>query len=147
MTTIDHRGRRHRARLAVVVLALLLGLIGMHALSLHGANTGSTASPAADYGTHTASHVSPDVDHGIDHATSDDGVGDHGGHSGHGSGAMLMICLAVLAATLSLLWPALARGVGHIQFLRLTPTRIAPLRSLRLGTGPPPVWQFSVIRC
>ncbi|GAB3988987.1 DUF6153 family protein [Nocardioides marmoraquaticus] len=158
MTTTDRRGRGNRARLAVVVLGLLLGLLGMHALSMHGANAAPDANQAADHGTHTASHA-PDTaaladasaeaaDKAPRAATAGGGHdGGMSGHGGHNSGAMLMICLAVLAVALSLLWPALARGLGYVTLPRLTLTRIAPIRSLRLGTGPPSVWQFSVIRC
>jgi len=150
--------RGHRARLAVTVVAVLLGLLGMHALSTHGLGAASevTASPRSTSSTVQPDSASPGHPAGHPAAHADGltapvqlatGHDDHQGHGGHDGTAMLMMCLAVLAAALSLLWPGLVRRLGFLRLPRLGAASLSLGRSLRLDTGPPPAWQFSVIRC
>ena len=143
--------------LAVFVVALVLGILGMHALSSHA------SASAADLGAHTAMSGTGSQPGGVAAAvaaegpasgavvervaTSDAaGSAQHGEH--HGAG-MVMLCAAMLAATA-------AATLLLILGLRRTPRLWAILRARstttrsstsRPGSGPPPVWQFSVIRC
>ena len=73
---------------------------------------------------------------------------DHG--SGQHADHLLMLCAAMLAvAALLLLAGLLVRAVRPVRlvgaFESLAPT--ATVRSWVRATGPPPAWQFSVIRC
>ena len=132
----------HRAALAALVAALVVGILGMHALTLHGPSSEAyAAAPAAAHGDHGTTHepapsgpVGSAPDHGSDH------------HSDH----LLMLCAAMLAvAALLLLAGLLVRAVRPVRlvgaFTSLAPT--ATVRSWVRATGPPPAWQFSVIRC
>ncbi len=157
-TTVTPR-RALDARLLVTVVGVLMGLLGMHALTAPSishdtAPAAGLAAPAATHdGTANGSHATIGG-----HATStgETNAGaaarsapaeDTGGHGSHSPGSMLMMCLAVLAVALSLLWPLLrALDTGSLRLPRPTGARL-PTRHLRLGTGPPPAWQFSVIRC
>ncbi|MBM7507501.1 hypothetical protein JOE61_001315 [Nocardioides salarius] len=134
--------------LLVAVAALVLGILGMHALGLHGVGvshgapaSGVSVAPAAD-STGTA------VEHGAHHGTV--AAADEGHGLPHGAAEMVVLCAAMLAAAAGMLL-ALA-GLRH-----RAPPVWAELRSalaLRVtsrarpgGTGPPAVWEFSVVRC
>jgi hypothetical protein len=132
----------HRAALAALVAALVVGILGMHALTLHGPSSEAYAvATAPAHGDHAAA----------DGAASSAPVGsapDHG--SGHHADHLLMLCAAMLAvAALLLLASLLVRIVRPVRlvgaFAPLAPT--ATVRSWVRATGPPPAWQFSVIRC
>lgn len=147
------------ARLLVTVVGVLLGLLGMHALTAPGAghDPAPAASHAAPAGAHDRTHDDRHAAHAHAASTVDESTGasasgapvkDEGGHGSHSPGSMLMMCLAVLAVAVTLLWPRLrSRATGFLRLPRLTGTRLVPARPLGLGTGPPPAWQFSVIRC
>ncbi len=133
-----------RVGILVAVAAVVLGILGMHALSLHGtAATG--ASPAG--GLHAVSDHTPAE---ATTATADAPDGEHdSGHGGAGHDAV-MLCVAMLAAAAGMLL-ALA-GLRH----RAPPVwaELPAALALRVtararpgGTGPPPVWEFSVVRC
>ncbi len=137
----------HRAALAALVAALVVGILGMHALTLHGPSSEAYAAPigATAHGEHASGH-------GDAHEPATTGpagsVTDHG--SGHHSDHLLMLCAAMLAvAALLLLAGLLVRAVRPVRlvgaFASLAPT--ATVRSWVRATGPPPAWQFSVIRC
>ena len=72
-----------------------------------------------------------------------------GSHAGHGLASMVMLCVAMLAAAgltwLVLLVAGLFRSLLPAAFWPAV-VREQPLRWAR-GSGPPYVWQFSVIRC
>lgn len=153
-------GRALDARLLVTVVGVLMGLLGMHALTAPSSHdTARAAAPAdpapaaAHDGTANSSHAMSD---GRATSTAEANAGapksgvaaEHtGGHGSHWPGSVLMMCLAVIAVALSLLWPlARALAAGFLRLPRLTGARL-PTRHLELGTGPPPAWQFSVIRC
>lgn len=145
------RGRR--ALLTLAGLALVLGLLGMHTLALHGVSgehaadggDGATSSgPSAHAGHQVLDRRAPT---GAEHtrvAAGDD-------RSGHGTGHAMMLCVAMIAAAAgAVLLQLLLRRVPRSRW-RVGPRRVgAPARGLapeRLATGPPAVWEFSVIRC
>lgn len=146
------------ARLGAV-LVIVLGIFGMHALSHHGITHAEptpgiatlAASMTADVATGHAHHqpwATPHSTPATDtHAT--DSRDDAGG-TGHGLGEMVMLCVAMLAATatvLSLL--AFIRRVPRVWVvLRPTATYFYSAAWLNpTGSRPPPEWRFSVIRC
>ena len=132
--------------LLVAVAALLLGILGMHALGRHGVSHGapapgvSVAPPAGATGTA--------VEHGAHHGT--EAAADEGHGPQHGAAEMVVLCAAMLAAAAGML--LVLAGLRH-----RAPPVWAELRSalaLRVtsrarpgGTGPPAVWKFSVVRC
>lgn len=143
------------ALLAAVVASIVLGIIGMHALSTHGV-IGST-----DHSTMTAPVTSPmtgahgDMSGGTLASPSSQSLAgiastapDSG--DGHHMGTMVMLCLAMLTAAAAALLLLLAglRRRPHVWIHRpAIPTTVIKWVTARLGTGPPYVWQFSVIRC
>lgn len=151
------------ALLAAVVVSVVLGIIGMHALSTHGV-MGTT-----DHSAMTSPVISPVTSpvtspmpgsHGDmsgDPLTSAV-AGAHAGMSsmspqeghGHSLGSMVMLCFAMLAATagaLLLLLLGLRRQPRVWAHRPAVPTTVTQWVTAQLGTGPPYVWQFSVIRC
>lgn len=136
----------HRAALAALVAALVVGILGMHAITLHDPSSQAyAAAPAAAHGDHAAGHGD----------THESATGVPAGSapeegSGHHADHLLMLCAAMLAvAALLLLLGLLVRAVRPVRrvgaFESLAPT--ATVRSWVRATGPPPAWQFSVIRC
>jgi hypothetical protein len=72
------------------------------------------------------------------------------GGDGHNLGSMVMLCFAMLAATagaLLLLLLGLHRKPRVWAHRPTVPTTVSRWVTARRGTGPPYVWQFSVIRC
>lgn len=144
-------GRAVPGLLAAVVVSIVLGILGMHALSTHGvmgeadhgghpAMSGMSSDTAAPAGS-----LVPEAD------PSGDGSGSGEG-GGHDMGGMVMLCAAMLAATAAALLLLAALGTRHTpRFWALLPTAVTTTTTgwvtSRLGTGPPPVWEFSVIRC
>lgn len=143
------------ALLAAVVVSIVLGIIGMHALSTHGVigSTDHSAMTSPPTSSMTGSHgdmpafsqtsAVPEAHTGIASPAPDRG-------DGHHMGKMVMLCLAMLAATaaaLLLLLVALRLRPRVWAHRPATPTTITTWFTARHGTGPPYVWQFSVIRC
>lgn len=139
--------------LLVAVLAVLFGILGMHALNSHGAMAGQTSggaqhqmssSSAPEQGHTTAATVVVNLGQAIDPASSDALSAPAG--SGHGPTGMLMLCLAMLVAvalTVAAVWRS-----GKPLWRRLRPPHVVGrLRAAARGAGPPPSWEFSVIRC
>lgn len=131
------------ALLAAVVVSVVLGILGMHALDTHGVagggHRGTSAHPA---------HGHPDpagapVAHSPVGATLLDASA-----GGHGTGEMVMLCVAMLAAAGAALL-LLLRPRVHVPWARLrhVATAVARLLPGRRATGPPLAWRFSVIRC
>lgn len=153
---------RRRPALAFLVTALVLGILGMHALASHV--TPATSAPSPDMSSMVgmtrgmAASVADQVDDSSRaNASNADAAGLQTGHGSakgpdHGSGdamSMLMLCAVMLsAATFTLL--ALL-GVGMVRPLLPAAFHPAVVRARALqwlrGAGPPPEWQFSVIRC
>ena len=153
------RALRVRARARVsgcavrgaLVGALVTGILGMHAIASHGTSVAPMAAAAASSITTSLTGAdTPSVD---GHRAMDDRAADpaltseHG--SGHEMGAMVMLCVVMLAAAGLTLIILLVLGLLR----RVLPAAFHPAavhtqaRPWVRGTGPPPAWQFSVIRC
>ncbi|OSY34624.1 MULTISPECIES: DUF6153 family protein [Pseudonocardia] len=133
--------RRYGLQLVLLVLPVLLGLVGMHALVV------PAAAPAPDTGHQVAvaASVAGPTDHRADAASAppsapvaaaadhDPMPADHGEHDAH----LLHLCLAVLAAA------GLALLAAWLFLGRLTlPVSVTPARQLAHGMPaqrPPPV--------
>lgn len=165
--------RRAEGWLIVLVGALVAGIFGMHALASHGTTepiVGSVAeavgSSDASLGAATTSAMSTTTDivarwdsgpsdtahDAHSHGSPQSAIGastavQHDG-SGHPMSSMVMLCVVVLAAAVTLL----GLLTGGLRTPRLPDTfapaavRTAAHQWVR-GAGPPPEWQFSVIRC
>lgn len=150
-----------RVGLAVLIAALVGGILGMHALASHGTSAAPAAASNATSLTGTTPHHhsamlsvdSHEVDVPAAGPHSTDAVtgagGDPGSGPGHDMASMVMQCIGMLAAAAL---PLLARlAVGFVRPLR--PAVFLPADVLERtfhwvrSTGPPSVWQFSVIRC
>ena len=119
-----------RAILLVAAVGVALGIVGMHGVGLHsvvGADHGAMAIPASTSHDHPPS---PD-----DHAPDDH--------------APIGLCIAVLTAAAGLLLLAFVLARRPTWLLRRLPSGRAwrMPRHLVPGTAPPPVWEFSVVRC
>ena len=144
---------RASALLVPAVLAVVLGILGMHGLSTHGATAATGAgTPLVD--TAPAAAAEHATSHTIDHAaghSSGHAAGHADQHEHGGAGSTVMLCVAMLvaaAATLVTLlvrrsWPALTRAAQAPFARRSHPRPALP----RVGTGPPSSWRFSVVRC
>ena len=140
-TVADMGNRRHGLQLVLLVLPVLLGLVGMHALVAPAAfpatDTGHQVAVGVSVAGHTdlradaasappSAPVSAAADHGPVPA-------DHGEHDGH----LLHLCLAVLAAV------GLALLAAWVFLGRLTlPVSVTSARQLAHGMPaqrPPPV--------
>jgi hypothetical protein len=139
------QGRALPALLGAVVASILLGIIGMHALSIGGVmgmdmgTDHSAMTSAADSGPTTGTEA---------HAGTSSTAPDSG--DGHSTGSMMMLCFAMLvAAAGTVLWVFLGlRRKPRIWAHRpAIPHGLNGWVSARLATGPPYAWQFSVIRC
>jgi Family of unknown function (DUF6153) len=141
--------------LAALVAALVVGILGMHALTTHGTTAAPVAATSSTVATHATSMV-PSASHdaranAAEHTSGTAaGVVDADSGSGHDAGSMAMLCVVMLAgAALTLL----VLLVVSVRRPLLLPASFAPavVRARVLewvgGTGPPPVWRFSVIRC
>ncbi|GAB3028885.1 hypothetical protein GCM10011376_15270 [Nocardioides flavus (ex Wang et al. 2016)] len=158
-----------RTALAGLITALVVGILGMHALANHGTAAALTAATAATaaMGTSSTSMTSMssrdasvaggDSHAGHAHAAAAAGASTEGAaigvdadsSSGHGMNHMVMLCVVMLAVAALTLLVRLASG----SFQPLLPAAFKPavvrervLRWVR-GTGPPPAWRFSVIGC
>jgi uncharacterized protein DUF6153 len=133
--------------LAAGVVAIVLGIVGMHALNTHGVMSDTDHASMTDpmTGTMSASHADTAGVRTTEVAAAPDGG------NGHDMGDMVMLCVSMLAAaavTLLLLL-ALTRRIPRSWTRQrpAPPVRLTRWVAARLGTGPPPVWEFSVIRC
>jgi hypothetical protein len=149
-------GRVRPGLLAPVVVAIVLGILGMHGIDAHGVHRhgaladARAATPPVAVGT---AHASVAPDHGDAHLPSRSGadaviaaVGDPGDVGG--TGGMVMLCVAMLAGAAAVLLAVLGRpprAWAVVQRARGVWPAAPP--ALRIGTGPPHVWRFSVIRC
>lgn len=152
-----------RTALAAVVAALVVGILGMHALATHG-TTPATASAAAAASSMAMTGGMPapepttsgDSHQGREHAVTSgastsaaDNAADTGSGSGHDMGTMAMLCVVMLAAAALTLLVLLAVRIVRPLLPAAFHPAAAPARTLQWvrGTGPPHVWAFSVIRC
>lgn len=135
-----------RPTLLLGVAAIVLGILGMHGLSVQGA-AADPAHPVATTAAHSEAHPGGAHPEG---AQSEGVPGPHHGGGSHDMGSMVMLCAAMLAAAAAglLALRALRRGFPPSWTIaRSTPGPRAPAWFTPVGTGPPPVWRFSVIRC
>lgn len=153
---------------AVLVAALVVGILGMHALASHDASSTPMAptpsstmrmtGTATMTSAHEAAMASGDSLNGRAHfaqssmaatGSSVEVGADPGSGSGHGMAMMVMLCVVMLAAAALTLLALLAIGVLrrlHPEAFMPAAVRKRALQWVR-GTGPPHQWQFSVIRC
>lgn len=127
-------------------LTIVLGIFGMHALAHHG-TTQEPAPPMSAGATPSAMTMAAGLAYDSDsHGTAAGNTGE----PGRSLGGVVMLCVAMLvAAAASLLGIlGLLRRVPRVWAV-LCPTVIARVarQVAPRGTGPPSVWQFSVIRC
>lgn len=153
--TTDTSSRAVPTLLAAVVASIVLGIVGMHALSTHGVMgiTDHATMPSPVTGLTTGAHGDMSAGSVPGHT-----AGARAGMSsttpaeedGHSLGSMVMLCFAMLAAaagTLLLLFLGLCRRPRVRAHRPTVPAAVTRWVTARLGTGPPYVWQFSVIRC
>lgn len=140
-TAADAVRRRARPVLLLTVAALVLGILGMHALTTHGASH----APGADTtgATHGAHHATAEPASSVPAVTPGDAGGD-----GHAGGTALL-CAVMLAAAggAVLLLSALRRSGASWRVPPPVLRTLVRRTTSRLSTGPPPAWEFSVIRC
>ena len=143
-----------------LVAALVAGILGMHALTAHGAApTATSRSAAAAHPAAIAAGTSHDVHDplAMTRATGPDAganaVPRSGRESGHGPGHELggtaALCVLVLAAAgLALLVLHVAGPLlrGRLKVFEPLAARIRTVTWIR-GNGPPADWKYSVIRC
>ena len=142
--------------LAPVVVTIVLGILGMHGVDAHGVNMhGAMAHAAAATSSRSVMPVhGPVAAAGEDqHATShsERGVAGQSSSDAGGTGGMVMLCVAMLAgAAAAVLGLLVRRGrLPKVWAVLQLAQRSGRTMShvLRVGTGPPSVWRFSVIRC
>ena len=136
------RARARSVGLAALVAALVLGILGMHAL---GAGAHAAAPDQSDLTGMTGMAdpvATTSEDHGPLHASDHAPLPHHGG--------MLVLCALMLAGAavwlLLLLVRRRVRGPLLPPALQPAPALLRAVRWAR-DTGPPPVWEFSVVRC
>lgn len=135
------RAGARSAGLCALVAALVLGILGMHAL---GAGAHARADAHDMSGAVPMGVTGPDhgVDHGSQHPSDHHPVPHHGG--------VLVLCALMLAGAavwlLLLLVRRRVRGALLPPALQPAPALLRAVRWVR-DTGPPPVWEFSVVRC
>lgn len=125
---------RPRLLLGALVALLALGLLGMHEMTVHDVEQTHAVMPRAP-GPHAA-QAAPDVV-----ATSD-----AMGAMGDNMGQMVTACLAVLTG-LVVVALALAALVARVPRRQCRPGLRTSPASWQMPNAPPPVWEFSVIRC
>lgn len=136
--------------LASAVAAVIVGLLGMHALLPHSTHGDAVAaSTQADHAA--ADHTAADhtaADHRAAGPADDPGRADAGDGQATDA-AVLCAALLLSAAGTSLLLRALVGRAPRAWRLRRAsePPRAAVARTARRATGPPPEWAFSVVRC
>ena len=148
-----------RTALAAFVAALVVGILGMHALAARGTTPNPAAASSMAMTGGMPAHettTSGDSPHGQAHAVTSgastsaaDNEADTGSGSGHDMGTMAMLCVVMLAAAALTLLVLLAVRIVRPLLPAAFHHAAAPARALQWGrgTGPPHVWAFSVIRC
>ena len=148
-----------RTTVAALVAAVVLGIIGMHALASQGTPAAPAVAPSTMTGMNAATHeaamnsgASHDPhDHAGPASGSTRSMADtlHAGSAGHDMTSMMMLCVVMLVAAALTLLVLLAAGI--LRPLLPATFQPADVRARAVawvrGTGPPHEWQFSVIRC
>jgi hypothetical protein len=135
--------------LGVAVVAIVLGIIGMHALTTHSVMTNGDHTATGPMASDPADHVIAGMVGEADAAPAAGPVLGPASGSGHGMGDMVMLCAFMLGAAgvLLLILRALRRSPASWIYVRAVSHAYVQLPRLRADTGPPPAWEFSVIRC
>lgn len=144
--SISTWGKALPGLLAAAIVAIVLGIVGMHALNTHGvAGATDHAMTSSMAGAHA--DMSADMSAGPESGSPTGSVPDGG--DGHNLSGMVMLCLAMLAATAGalLLLRLGVRRMPRVWAHLPAPISVTRWVTTRLGTGPPPLWEFSVIRC
>lgn len=123
--------------LGALVALLALGLLGMHEMTVHDVEQTHVAMPRAP-GPHAA-QAAPNVVATSDHMGAMGAMGDN-------VGQMVTACLAVLTG-LVVVALALAALVARVPRRQCRPGLRTSPSSWQMPNAPPPVWEFSVIRC
>lgn len=130
---------RRRRLLLALAAAVVLGVLGMHGLSLHAGHAmadGPVAGGSMTDGSMAAHHEAA--------SSSDQQV------AMRGEAMAPMLCALMLAGGVLLLLRRPARGVlGRLAAVVLA-SRAVPARALQLPGAhgpPPPPWRHSVVRC
>lgn len=147
--------QRHQRLVPAYLAAIILGIVGMHALMQHCPTpahamsaTSSTAAMSPLAGAHAGEHVVAAIaGPTIAGAHTSVSLVEATGQPGGSLDDMLMLCAAMLLGAGALLALLLSRRAPRpIGLPRLPPTMWRPLLILA-GTGPPPTLAFTVIRC
>ena len=148
---------RGRATLGALVVALVVGILGMHALASHGtpaaAATSATSASVSDVPSAHVAAMSTGASHEGHHAAhlrpSDRVVAGADSGPSHHQSSMVMLCVVMLAAAaLTLLVLLVVNLIRPLLPDAFRPAAVrARARQWVRGTGPPHEWQFSVIRC
>lgn len=158
------RGRPQTRQLMFALLAaVILGILGMHAFARHdsmpmsgSAHRTASAAPVAGMPmehTHVASQAGVPAGDRVAGATP---LRAAVGTSvvtvespGLPMGSMIMLCTAMLLAAAGALLALRLRGLVGTGGLPLAPPRrlLVTRLAARVGTGPPYVWEYSVVRC
>jgi hypothetical protein len=143
------------ALLVPAVVAIVLGILGMHGFDTHGV-TMHGAMAHAEAGTSAASvmpgHDPLAAERGDAHSTAHPGTSatGHAGGEAVGMSGLVMLCVAMLAGAAAALLSRLVRRsrLPKVWAVQQPAGRVSPEPLvLRVGTGPPSAWSYSVIRC
>lgn len=140
------------ALLAAAVVSVVLGILGMHALNTHGvmsntdhvATSGAASSPLA--GSYADMSVAPAIGNNAGVTTTVPTTVPGRGNV-HNMGDMVMLCVVMLVAAAGWLLLGLRRIPRVWAHLPVALDTVTTWVTSRRGTGPPPAWEFSVIRC
>lgn len=139
------------ALLAAVVVSIVLSILGMHALNNHGVVSNTDHANMTSLGTGSQSDMSAALAiSGTVSVTTYVPTTAPSGGNGHNIRTMVMLCVAMLAAAagaLLLRTFGLRRTPRVWAHLPTAPTAVAGWVTARPWARPPPVWEFSVIRC
>lgn len=157
------KAQTQQARIALLpacLVAIIVGILGMHVFNQHGAMPDrNTVHHAADAVTAERLTAQADAaaaagpashDETTTLLTPDTSAVPRVNDSGRSTSDMVMLCAAMLlgvagSVLLAVRLRRIFAGVG-LDVGRLRPV-IASLIPARVGTGPPYLWEFSVIRC
>jgi hypothetical protein len=139
-------GRRHQRLLPAYVVAVIVGIVGMHVLMQHcptPAHTLPSASAAPQAAHHAGQHLTAVMVAAADVASSTKATN----HSQGGLSDMFMLCAAMLLGAGAIVLMLFRRRVDRP--LTLLPVIMSRWRPplIVADTGPPATLAFTVIRC
>lgn len=136
----------HQRLVPAYVAAIILGILGMHALVQH-CPTPAHAMTASAGVAEMAHHADEALVTAMPAATSGVSFVEATGQLGSTLNGMLMLCAAMLLGAGALLMLLFGKRCdGPFALPRPRPVAWRPLLA-RVGTGPPPTLAFTVIRC